>query len=113
MTEEKTTDEKFIWEDVTDYFSERRRHWNGRYLELDEVAFEQIECSLFSCPYDRWEIFVKYGIMEGVSYVPAEKAQAQRKQMMKEIEEEYARNGFEPSDEFINSFARKYRLSVL
>lgn len=104
--------EKFKWEDVTDYFSESRRHWKGRYLEIDEVAFGQIECSLFSCPDDDWEIFVKYGIMDGVSYVPAEKAREQRKQMMKDIEEEYAKNGPEPSGEFINSFGEKYHLSI-
>lgn len=25
------------WRDVTDYFSESQRHYNGKYLEQDEV----------------------------------------------------------------------------
>ena len=36
------------WVDVTGSFSEERRHWKERYLEICEVAFDEIECSLFS-----------------------------------------------------------------
>lgn len=106
-------DNTFVWKDVTDYFTEEQRHWKGTYMEIDEVAFEQIECSLFSNPRDLWEIYVSYGNMYGVSYAPAEKAAAQRKQMMHDIEEEYKKNQLEPSKEFINSFGKKYKLNIM
>lgn len=104
---------EFPWEDVTRDFSEEQRRWKGTYLKIDEVAFDQIECSLFSDPDDLWEIYVSYGdAMYGVSYAPADKAAAQRKQMMHEIEEEYKKNELNPSSEFINNFAKKYNLDV-
>lgn len=101
------------WEDKTDTFSEAARHWKGRYLEKCEVALEEIECDLYSCPDDDWEIYVNYGIMHGISYVPVEKAIQQRDQMKKEIEEEYEKHQLEPSDDFINAFAEKYRLDFM
>lgn len=77
------------------------------------MAFEAIECSLFFCPDDDWEIYVNYNdAMYGVSYISAEQAVAQREQMKWEIEEEFAKHQFEPSGDFINTFARKYRLNV-
>lgn len=101
------------WEDKTDQFTEDERHWNDRYLETCMVADDEIECNLYSCFDGDWEVYVNYGIMYGVSYVPEEKAEAQWKQMMKEIEEEYDKNGKEPSDEFINYFGEKYGLDIM
>ena len=34
------------WEDKTDFFSEERRHWCGRYLLQCEVASDEIEVTL-------------------------------------------------------------------
>lgn len=101
------------WEDRTAQFSEDERHWNDRYLEVCEVAENDIECNLYSCFDDDWEIYVNYGEMYGISYAPEEKAAAQRAQMMKEIEAEYDKNGKEPSDDFIDSFAEKYKLDIM
>ena len=101
------------WKDVTDSFTEPSRHWKGRYLELCEVAEEQIELSLFSSPHDIWEVYVNYGKMYGVSYVDSDNAVAHRNAMKSEIEAEYERNGLYPSDAFIDAFAKKYQLDIL
>lgn len=91
---------------------EDERHWHGRYMEICEVALEKIECSLFSCPDDDWEIYVSCGIMFGISFVSASEAVKQREQMKKEIEEEYEKSGLEPSEDFVNRFAKKYMLDI-
>ena len=101
------------WKDVTDTFPERSRHWKGRYLELCEVAENEIELSLFSCPDDMWEVYVNYGKMYGVSYAPAEKAAEHRNAMKAEIEAEFEQNGLNPSNDFIRTFATKYELDIL
>ena len=100
------------WNDYTDRFHEYERFWRGRYLELCEVAEEEIELNLYSCEDDDWEIYVSYGIMYGISYAPAEKAAAQREQMKEEIEEEYEKHGKNPSKEFISRFSETYRLEI-
>ena len=101
------------WKDVTDSFTEPSRHWKGRYLELCEVAKGLIELSLFSSPHDSWEVYVNYGKMYGVSYVDADNAVAHRNAMKSEIEAEYERNGLDPSDTFIDAFAKRYQLDIL
>ena len=101
------------WKDVTDCFSERERHWKGRYLELCEVAVDEIELSLFSCPDSDWEVYVNYGKMYGVSYARAENAVEHRNAMKMEIEAEYRKNGKTPSSAFINRFAVKYALDIM
>lgn len=101
------------WVDVTNHFSEENRHWKGRYLEVDEVANDEIECSLFSCENDDWEIYFDYGIMYGVCYASADKAREKRSQMMRDIEEEYDRHKMDPSDEFMQSFDEKYHVDVM
>ena len=101
------------WKNVTDSFTEPQRHWKGRYLELCEVAENEIELSLFSCPYADWEVYVSYGRMYGVSYTPADNAAAHRNAMKTEIEAEYKVNGLCPSNEFINAFAEKYQLDIM
>lgn len=101
------------WNDYTGRFAEEERYWQGRYLELCEVAEDTIELNLYSRENEDWEIFVSYGIMHGVSYAPAEKAAAQREQMKAEIEDEYAKNGNNPSAKFINRFAETYRLDIM
>ena len=55
------------WEDKTDFFSEERRHWCGRYLLQCEVALDEIEVDVYSSS-DLWEVFVQFGKITGVSY---------------------------------------------
>lgn len=99
------------WVNVTSAFSEDRRHFKHTYLEICELLDKTIECSLFSSPDGPWEIYVNFGMMYGVSCAEADQAEARRKQMMAEIEEEHLKNG-DPSPEFINDFVRKYELSI-
>ena len=49
--------------------------------------------------------------MYGISYVDDSDAESQREQMKKEIEKEHEKNN-EPSGDFINSFCRKYDLTI-
>ena len=60
------------WKDVTNYFSESRRHYNGKYLELDLVLEEKYEIQRyvvidgdFEADY---EIFVNVGKYYGSIY---------------------------------------------
>lgn len=104
----------FEWKDVTDYFSEERRHWRDLYMEVCEVSEnEDIECSLFSSIDEEWEIYFNYGIMHGVSYATKENARSQREQMKKDIEEEYRKHRMDPSDEFINDFCTRYKVDIM
>ena len=101
------------WIDVTSSFSEDSRHWKGLYLEICEVAEDEIECSLFSNESGEWEIYFNYGIMHGISYSTGEEARLQRIQMMREIGEEFEKSGMEPSTDFINAFCEKYNVDIL
>ena len=105
-------DRMLEWKDVTDTFTEGQRHWKGRYLELCEVSGNSIELSLFSSE-NEWEVYVNYGYMYGVSYVPADKALQHREEMKKTIEEEYEKHQEKPSDSFVNDFVRKYQLDIM
>ena len=100
------------WIDITNHFSDEERHYKHSYMEIDEVLDDIFDISLFSTKKEPYEIFVSYGIMFGVSYVDRDTAVEQRDQMKKELAEEYARNGEEPSDDFISSFAEKYKLTI-
>lgn len=101
------------WKDVTDTFDEESRHWRGRYMEICEVAGDKIECSLFSCEDDDWEIYFSFGIMYGVVYATAKEARKKRQAIMKDIAEEYSKNGEKPSGEFMNSFDKKYHVDIM
>ena len=99
------------WKDVTNTFSESRRHYKNTYLEICEVMDEVVEISLFSSPDDLFEIYFSFGIMYGIVYAPEEEAVEKRDQMKADLEQEYLRNK-EPSREFINSFAKKYDVQL-
>ena len=47
------------WRNVTEEFSERQRHYNGKYLEVDEVYDEAVEVSVFSAFGEPYEIYFK------------------------------------------------------
>ena len=103
---------KKLWKDVTDTFSDERRHYHNTYMEICEVLGETIEISLFSSEEDLWEIYVSFGPMYGISYADVENAWEIREQMKHEIAEEYEKNKEKPSDSFINPFAEKYKLTI-
>ncbi len=66
-----------------------------------------MEVSLFSSVDKPYEIYFSFGIMYGIVYVNKENAYEKREQMKSDLEKEYCKNK-EPSNEFINSFVKKY-----
>ena len=50
------------WKNVTDTFSEEERHYNGKYLEIDEVYDDVVEVSVFSALDEPYEIYFTYDI---------------------------------------------------
>ena len=55
-----------MWEDKTDYFTEKERHYKDTYLEISEVLDNTIEASLFSSEVGDYEIYVCYERMVGI-----------------------------------------------
>ncbi len=100
------------WVNVTNYFSERKRHYNHKYLEIDEVYDDLIEVSFFSSNEDRNEIFFSFDKMYGTIHVSPEEADQVREKVKKELVEEYIKNK-KPSKDFINSFCEKYHVNIL
>lgn len=47
---------------VTGTFSEEERHYNGKYLEIDEVYDDVVEVSVFSAVDEPYEIYFTYDI---------------------------------------------------
>ena len=99
------------WKDVTDSFSEKERHYNNTYLEIDEVYDDVVEVSLFSSKEGPYEIYISYGILYGIVYAEAENAYAKREEIKAELEAEYNKRP-EPTDEFINAFCRKHKVCM-
>ena len=66
------------WKDVTDTFSEERRHYNGKYLEQDEVYGDELEVSIFSALEEEWEIYFSFGIFYGIVYAKGHRSGSQR-----------------------------------
>lgn len=71
----------YTWKNVTESFSESKRHYKDCYLEIDEVYDERVEVSLFSAQKGLYEIYVSYGCMYVVIYAEAEEAEAKRKEI--------------------------------
>lgn len=99
------------WVNVTDSFSEKQRHYNNTYLEIDEVYDGVVEVSLFSSKERPYEIYFSFGIFYGIIYVDAEKADSKREEIKIELLNEYLNNK-EPSRKFINSFAKKHKVRM-
>jgi hypothetical protein len=99
------------WKDVTNSFSEERRHYIDKYLEIDEIYDDIVEVSLFSSEDDLYEIYISFGIMYGIVYAEADEAYSLREEIKKVIAKEYDKNK-EPSDEFINKFHEKYKICL-
>ncbi len=99
------------WVDVTDTFSESRRHYKDTYLEICEVFDDVVELSLFSSEVGPYEIYFSFGIMYGIVYAEKRDAVEVRERMRQDLEQEYLKNK-EPSSEFINHFAKKYEVCL-
>ena len=63
-----------IWRNMTDTFSEERRHYSNTYLEICEVYDEAVEISVFSAVNNPYKIYVSYGAMYGIIYCSREEA---------------------------------------
>lgn len=99
------------WEDKTEVFTEKQRHYKSTYLEICEVYDETIEVSLFSVEKGPYEIYVSYGIMYGIVYVEKEEAVFLSDKIKEEFEKEYQKHK-EPTSEFIKMFGEKYKLNL-
>ena len=99
------------WKNVTDTFSEEQRHYNGKYLEIDEVYNDEVEVSVFSADDEPYEIYFSYDIFYGIVYVEKENVYKVRDEMKRELQAEYEKNK-KVTNEFINEFSEKYDVSM-
>ena len=95
------------WKNVTDTFSEGQRHYNGKYLEIDEVYNDEVEVSVFSAADEPYEIYFSYDIFYGTVYAEKEIVYEIRDEMKRELQAEYDRNK-KVTNEFIRKFSEKY-----
>lgn len=60
------------WKDITNYFSEKQRHYNGKYLVVDYILDEEIEVQLYEVEEEwfdyEYEIFVNSDPFYGSTY---------------------------------------------
>lgn len=101
----------YKWENVTDFFSEDEKQYKNLYLEINEVYDGEVEVSLFSSQEGSYEIYISYGILHGIIYVEAEKADSKREEVKNELAREY-QNHKEPIGEFINEFCEKHKVGL-
>lgn len=99
------------WKDVTESFSEKKRHYKNTYMEINEVYDGVVELSLFSSEEGPYEIYFSYGKFYGIIYVDAEQAYSKREEVKNELAREYEIHR-EPTGEFINAFGEKYGVSL-
>ena len=78
------------WENVTEFFSENERNYNGKYLEICEVYDDKLEVSLFSSKDSQHEIYMSFGIFYGIIYVEKETEYSLRQEIKKALVEEYS-----------------------
>ena len=99
------------WKNVTDFFSEEQRHYNGKYLEIDEVYNDGVEVSVFSATDEPYEIYFSYDIFYGIVYAEEEKVYEVRDAMKRDLQAEYEKNK-KVTNEFIKKFLKKYNVSM-
>ena len=99
------------WENVTEFFAEDERTYNGKYLEICEVYDDKLEVSLFSSKDSQFEIYLSFGIFYGIIYVEKETEYSLRQEIKKALVEEYSGKK-EPTGDFINAFAEKYSVCL-
>lgn len=95
------------WKNVTEFFSEVQRYYNGKYLEIDEVYDEKVEVSVFSAVDEPYEIYFSYDIFYGIVYAEEGNVYEIRDEMKRELQAEYEKNK-KATAEFINKFVKKY-----
>lgn len=111
----KGSSPKLEWEDMIDTYSESDRHYNGVYLECDEVYGGKkgtMEVAYYSSDTKRHEIYINFGIMYGIIYTNAADEEALRKSIRADLEKEYLKSNKKPSGPFINSFCEKYQVDI-
>lgn len=99
------------WKNVTEHFTEEERHYNGKYLEIDEIYDDVIEVSLFSSDDDIYEIYISFDIICGIVYTEKENAYNLREEIKKILAKEYRTNK-KPTAKFIEKFSNKYEISI-
>ena len=99
------------WRNVTNTFSEERRHYSNTYLEICEVYDEAVEVSVFSAVANPYEIYVSYGIMYRIIYCDKEEAYEKFGEINQVLQKDYEENK-EPSDEFMRMFIDTYGLCL-
>lgn len=100
------------WIDITDNYSERSRHYNGKYLQKSMLLDEEVEIQIYTIDDDEYvhEIFVNSEKFYGSCY-PREGAYEVYEQMKNDIyKESLKKNKY--SSNFINKFAEKYGLCI-
>lgn len=97
------------WENVTECFSEKARHYKNTYMEISEVYDGKLEVSLFSSEEGLYEIYFSYGKMYGIIYMDSDNANSKREEIKLELIQEYQKHK-EPTDEFINMFCEKHKV---
>ena len=91
------------WKNVTDTFSEEQRHYNGKYLEIDEVYNDEVEVSVFSADDEPYEIYFSYDKYYGIVYAEKEKVY--------EIRDEMKRDQMNLFGSFLKNMTYAYRMT--
>ena len=109
------------WKNKIDTFTEKQRHWRGKYLETCEVLNEEHEVNIYSCDdINNYEIYVNYGKMYGIIYVPQSKAQSLKEEIKQVLFDDYmSHNQYKgmdrddyPNSKFINDFQKRFGLDI-
>ena len=82
----------YKWENVTDFFTEKQRHYSNTYMEINEVYDDAVEVSLFSSKDGMYEIYFSYDRFYGIIYVEAENAESKREEIKIELAREYEKH---------------------
>lgn len=107
---EKTKKE---WRDITNNYSEKSRHYNGKYLEKSLLLDEEMEIQLYKViesgfDYD-YEIFVNHEKFYGSTY-PDDPYTTYEKMKDDLYNESFKKNRY--SKKFINEFIEKYKIGI-
>ena len=103
------------WKEITDYFSEKRRHYNGKYMLVDYLLDDNIEVQLYKSEDDddpemKYEIFFIAPHFYGSTYPDTEPykiVEAMKEDLYKES---LKKKPF--SDKFIGMFCKKYSIEI-
>ncbi|HOF27065.1 MAG TPA: hypothetical protein P5064_02850 [Clostridia bacterium] len=101
----------YKWENVTDFFTEKQRHYSNTYMEINEVYDDAVEVSLFSSKDGMYEIYFSYDRFYGIIYVEAENAESKREEIKIELAREYEKHK-QVTNEFIRSFVKKHKVCL-